>query len=112
MTLAMVSLGGIPPLAGFFGKFLLFKAAIARGASEPAYYWLVGIAIVGVIISLYYYFGVVRAMFWGKEVPNTPLEPSVPARVCLYACVLGMLALGLFPNWLVNLTDQAVKILH
>src|SRR5260370_1040556 len=55
LTLAMVSLAGIPPLAGFFGKFLLFKAAIARGASEPAYYWLVSSAILGVVISLYYY---------------------------------------------------------
>ncbi|HZR16919.1 MAG TPA: NADH-quinone oxidoreductase subunit N [Verrucomicrobiae bacterium] len=112
MTLAMVSLGGIPPMAGFFGKFLLFKAAIARGATEPAYYWLVGIAIFGVVISLYYYFGVVRAMFWAKEAPTTRFEPSVPTRVCLYACVAGMLALGLFPNWLVTLTDQAVKTLH
>ena len=112
MTLAMVSLGGIPPLAGFFGKFLLFKAAIARGADQPAYYWLVAIAIAGVIISLYYYFGVVRAIFWGKEGPPTPIRTSIPIRVCLYGCITGMLALGLFPNWLVDLTGQAVKALH
>jgi NADH-quinone oxidoreductase subunit N len=112
MTLAMVSLAGIPPLAGFFGKFLLFKAAITRGASEPAYYWLVGIAIAGVIISLYYYFGVVRAMFWGKERPSTVVPTSTPIRLCLYGCIAGMLALGLFPDWLVSLTKQAVQVLH
>ncbi|HXI50833.1 MAG TPA: NADH-quinone oxidoreductase subunit N, partial [Candidatus Saccharimonadales bacterium] len=64
MTLAMVSLAGIPPLAGFFGKFLLFKAAIEQG---PSYYWLIGVAIVGVVISLYYYFGVIRAIYWANE---------------------------------------------
>jgi len=112
MTLAMVSLGGIPPLAGFFGKFLLFKAAIARGASDPAYYWLVAIAIAGVVISLYYYFGVVRVMFWGKEPQRTAIQTSPSIRLCLYGCVAGMLALGLFPNWLVNVTTEAVKVLR
>ncbi|HLH57004.1 MAG TPA: NADH-quinone oxidoreductase subunit N [Verrucomicrobiae bacterium] len=109
MTLAMVSLGGIPPLAGFFGKFLLFKAALARGASEPAYYWLVLIAIFGVIISLYYYFGVIRAIFWGKEPQLTPIRASTPVTISLYACALGMLLLGIFPNWLLNAASDAVK---
>jgi NADH-quinone oxidoreductase subunit N len=112
MTLAMVSLAGIPPLAGFFGKFLLLKAAIASGASEPAYYWLVAIAIIGVIISLYYYFGVVRAIFWGKEPQSKPIPTSAPIRVCLVGCVVGMLVLGLFPNWLLNATFEAVKVLR
>jgi NADH-quinone oxidoreductase subunit N len=112
MTLAMVSLAGIPPLAGFFGKFLLFRAAIARGASEPAYYWLVAVAIAGVVISLYYYFGVVRAIFWGKEAQTHPIRTSIPIRASLYACMAGMLVLGLFPNWLVNSATQAVKVLR
>ena len=112
MTLAMISLGGIPPLAGFFGKFLLFKAAIARGATEPAYYWLVAVAIAGVIISLYYYFGVVRTMFWGKQGLTNPIQTSAPMLACLYGCVAGMLALGLFPAWLVRVTDEAVKALR
>jgi NADH-quinone oxidoreductase subunit N len=112
MTLAMVSLGGIPPLAGFFGKFLLFKAALARGAAEPAYYWLVAVAIAGVIISLYYYFGVVRAIFWGKEAGLSPIPTSTPIRIALYGCVAGMLILGLFPNWLVEVTKASVKVLH
>jgi NADH-quinone oxidoreductase subunit N len=112
MMVFMLSLAGIPPLAGFFGKFLLFKAAIARGASDPAYYWLVAIAIVGVIISMYYYFGVVRVMYWGKEPTRAPIHTSTPIRLCLVACVAGMLALGLFPNWLVNVTTEAVKVLR
>jgi NADH-quinone oxidoreductase subunit N len=112
LTLAMVSLGGIPPLAGFFGKFLLFKAAIAQGAVEPAYYWLVGVAIIGVVISLYYYLGVVRAIFWGKEPQTSAIQPSAPIQVCLYGCVAGMLFLGIFPNWLLTMTSLAVKNLQ
>jgi NADH-quinone oxidoreductase subunit N len=112
MTMAMVSLGGIPPLAGFFGKFLILKAAIARGASEPAYYWLVAVAIVGVIISLYYYFGVVRVIFWGKEPQMSPIRTSLPIRISLFACAAGMLALGIFPDWLLNMASEAVKVLQ
>jgi NADH-quinone oxidoreductase subunit N len=110
MTLAMVSLAGIPPLAGFFGKFLLFRAALQQGAAEPAYYWLVGIAVVGVVISLYYYFGVVRAIYWSKDVADpSPIRTSLPLQFSLYGCILGMFLLGLYPNWMVNLTVKAIE---
>ena len=69
LTIAMVSLGGIPPLAGFFGKFLLFKAVIeaAQTTGNHGYYCLAFTALAGVIISLYYYFGVIRAIYWSKD---------------------------------------------
>src|SRR5262249_24247824 len=67
MTLAMVSLAGIPPPAGFFGKFLLLKSVIEQGASHPGYYSLAFTALAGVVISLYYYFGVIRAIYWSKD---------------------------------------------
>src|SRR6185503_19311321 len=99
MTLAMVSLAGIPPLAGFFGKFLLLKAAVEQGAANHAYYWLVAVAIVGVVISLYYYFGVVRAIYWSKDGTDlAPVPISRPIHTALWICVAGMLYLGLFPN--------------
>jgi NADH-quinone oxidoreductase subunit N len=109
MALAMVSLAGIPPLAGFFGKFLLFKAALTQGPVQPACYWLVAVAIAGVVISLYYYFGVVRVMFWpGQPVDASPIQLSMPIQVSLYACILGMFLLGLYPNWLVDVANTAV----
>jgi len=112
MTLAMVSLAGIPPLAGFFGKFLLLKAAVEQGASNHAYYGLVAVAIVGVVISLYYYFGVVRAIYWSKDPADlSPIAVSTPIKVCLYACVTGIFYLGLFPNAVVNAATHAVAAL-
>jgi NADH-quinone oxidoreductase subunit N len=113
MTLAMVSLAGIPPLAGFFGKFLLLKAVIEQGPAFHAYYWLAGVAILGVVISLYYYFGVVRAIYWSNEAADlSPIEVSKPIRISIYGCIAGMLYLGLFPNALVEAAAQAVKLLR
>jgi len=112
MALAMVSLAGVPPLAGFFGKFLLLEAAVEQGASNHAYYWLVAIAIVSVVISLYYYFGVVRAIYWPKDAADlTPVQISTPVKVALYACVIGILYLGLFPNVALNITTRAAASL-
>ena len=112
MTLAMVSLGGIPPMAGFFGKFLLIKAALAQGAAQPAYYWLVAAVLIGVVISLYYYFGVVRAIYWLQEAPDlSPIRTSVPMRVSLGVCIAAMFALGLYPGPFLSWATDAAKVL-
>jgi NADH-quinone oxidoreductase subunit N len=106
MTLALVSLAGIPPLAGFFGKFLLLKAVAEAG---PAYYWLMAVAIVGVVISLYYYFGVVRVIYWSREPADlTPIRVSLPCKLCLGVCVGGMLLLGVYPAGALKLASGAV----
>jgi len=103
MTVAVVSLGGIPPLAGFFGKFLLFRAVIEQGPANSSYYWLAAVAIAGVIISLYYYFGVIRAIYWSKETPDlSPIPLSGAAKFSLAVCVAGIFWLGVFPNTLLN----------
>jgi len=112
MTLAMVSLAGIPPMAGFFGKFLLFKAALEQGATNPAFYWLVGVALFGVVISLYYYGGIIRTIYWSSEPPDlSPLPVSIPTRLTLYLCIAGMLYLGLFPGFAVRVTTEAIAVL-
>ena len=111
LTLAMVSLAGIPPLAGFFGKFLLLKAILEQGAAHHGYYYLAFTALVGVVISLYYYFGVIRAIYWSEETPDlSPIPISWPARLAIFVCVAGMFYLGLFPNALLGLTQQAVLV--
>ena len=113
MTLAMVSLAGIPPLAGFFGKFLLLKAVIEQGPAHPGYYCLTFTALAGVVISLYYYFGVVRAIYWSEDPADlSPIQVSKPIRISIYGCIAGMLYLGLFPNAMVNAAATAVKLLR
>lgn len=111
LSLAMISLAGIPPLAGFFGKFLLLKAVLEKGVAQPAYYWLIAVALVGVVISFYYYLGVVRAIYWGGAPENLPaISVSRPIRFSLYACITGMFYLGIFPNNLIEFASQAVKV--
>jgi len=109
LTLAMVSLAGIPPLAGFFGKFLLLKSIIEQGATNHSYYCLAGIAIIGVVISLYYYFGVIRAIYWAKDPADlSPISVSIPMKACLVVCIVGMLYLGIYPNDALKSADKAV----
>src|ERR1019366_7886949 len=113
LTLAMASLAGIPPLAGFFGKFLLLKAVIEQAPMHPGYYCLAFTALAGVVISLWYYFGVVRAIYWAEDPADlSPIQVSKPIRVSMYGCIAGMLYLGMFPSSLLDLADQAVKLLR
>jgi NADH-quinone oxidoreductase subunit N len=114
LTLAMVSLAGIPPLAGFFGKFLLLKSVIeaAQVTGNHGYYCLAFTTLAGVIISLYYYFGVIRAIYWSKDVPDvSPIELSSPAKLSIWACIAGIFWIGLFPNMVLNITNEAAKAL-
>ena len=114
LSLAMVSLAGIPPMAGFFGKFMLLKAVIENGDTLPGYYVLALTAVVGVAISLYYYLGIVKAVYWGANAPQEQslISVSQPTRYLIYGCIAGMLYLGLAPNFLVNLAVQAVQVFH
>ncbi|WP_445734722.1 NADH-quinone oxidoreductase subunit N [Mariniflexile sp.] len=92
MMLALFSLAGIPPVAGFFGKFFLFVAAASKG-----YYLLVFIAVVNVTISLYYYLLVVRAMFLRKSDQAIPyFKSKLYMRLGLLVTVAGILVLGLY----------------
>ncbi len=113
MSTAMVSLAGIPPLAGFFGKFLLLKAVIDKGATQPAYYWLAFITLAGVVISLYYYFGIIRAIYWSRDIPDTStIVASKPIRAVIWACIAGMFYLGIFPGPAVDWTSTATALLQ
>lgn len=112
LTLAMVSLAGIPPLAGFFGKFLLLKAVIEQGATNSGYYCLAFVALVGVVISFYYYFGVIKTIYFGKSATEaSPITMSLPMKAAICVCIAGMFWLGIAPNSLLELAKQATTVL-
>ena len=92
MMLSLFSLAGIPPLAGFFGKFFLYAAAASKG-----YYFLVFIGVVNATISLYYYLLVVRAMFLRKSDTAIPyFKSNTYMRLGLVLAALGILVAGLY----------------
>jgi len=113
LLLAMVSLAGVPPLAGFFGKFLVLKALLEQGASMSAWYVLGLVAVFGVVVSFWYYFGVVRAMYWGGTVSDpSPLRVPRLAGVSLTACMAGIVLLGVFPAAVWDAALSAVRDLR
>ena len=94
MMLAMFSLGGIPPFAGFFSKFFIFVGACHTGS--VAIYVLVLIALINTIISLYYYLLVVKAMFLRQDDCVIPtIKSHWTERTGLILCVLGIIFIGL-----------------
>ena len=95
MMLAMFSLAGIPPFAGFFSKFFIFTSAINQGSI--AIYVLVLIALINTIISLYYYLLVVKAMFIKDvdEMTVASFRSAFSERLGMWICVAGILGLGL-----------------
>jgi NADH-quinone oxidoreductase subunit N len=113
LALVMVSLAGIPPMAGFTGKFLLLRSVIERGATDSGSYWLAGVAIVGVVISLYYYFAVIRVMYWAKDPPDlSPITVSARVQIPLAVCLVAMIYLGISPGAVLASANEAVKALN
>ncbi|MDE6175033.1 MAG: NADH-quinone oxidoreductase subunit N, partial [Duncaniella sp.] len=93
--LAMFSLAGIPPFAGFFSKFFVFTAAL-NGAASSALYVLVLIALINTIISLYYYLLVVKAMFINEsDSPIATFRSACSERLGMWVCVAGIIGLGI-----------------
>ncbi len=105
MAVFMLSLVGIPPLAGFVGKYYLFSAAIQQG-----YIWLVVVAILTSVISLYYYLGVVRQMYFQTSTEENPVTASGVLKTALIICVIGVLLFGIYPNIILDFAQQAAMV--
>jgi len=90
MFVGLLSLAGVPPLAGFTGKLLVLLAAVA---SQRV--WLVGIGAVNVAISLYYYLMVVKRMYLGKPSSSAPITVDAITQGTLVFLLLGIFAIGM-----------------
>lgn len=106
MLLAMSSLAGVPPMAGFFGKFFILSTAV-----ESGYLWLAAIGLLNVVVSLYYYLGVVKFMYTRPAADPAPLTISLSQRVALYAAMAGIVLLGVYPTPVLDLATAAVSSL-
>jgi NADH-quinone oxidoreductase subunit N len=106
MLLFMLSLGGIPPTAGFMGKFWLFSAAI-----DAQYYWLAVIGVLNSAISLYYYVRIVVFMYLKKEAIGSEPATTPALAVVLGVAVAATLVFGVYPRLLFELADVSARTL-
>jgi NADH-quinone oxidoreductase subunit N len=90
LALALFSLAGVPPTAGFFGKFFLLLAGAGKGN-----YWLIAIAALNMVISFYYYLRIIKVMFMDEnESPVERIRMPLMPKLALYACVAGIVMIG------------------
>jgi NADH-quinone oxidoreductase subunit N len=107
MLVSLFSLAGIPPVAGFFGKFFLFTAAASKGM-----YFLVLFAVLNATVSLYYYLLVVKAMFIDEsDTPIEPLHATAYEKIAMTICVAAILAIGLLSQ-VYDYIHSVIAFLH
>ena len=106
MLLFMLSLGGIPPTAGFMGKFWIFGAAI-----ESGYVWLAVIGVLNSAVSLYYYIRVVVFLWMKSETAGSPIVATPAMVVALGVAAAGTIVLGIYPRPLFELADMSARTL-
>jgi NADH-quinone oxidoreductase subunit N len=95
MALSLLSLAGIPPLAGFMGKYYMFANAISEG-----YMGIILFAIVMSLVGVYYYFKIIIAMFFAEPHDGNDYKISLQHNVLLVVCCIGLLLLGIMPQWI------------
>ncbi len=104
LFIALMSLAGVPPLAGFFGKFVLFVVTIKSGLL-----WLAFIGAVNIIISLYYYLLIVKRLYIDPPRVTSPIVVSWPVRLVLFIAISGIVGIGVFQGPFLEAAMTAVK---
>ncbi len=114
MTLFLLSMAGIPPLGGFTSKFVLFGAAVDVGIVNSLGWllWLAIFAVLNSAISLYYYLRVIRAMYVEEhDGAEVPLTIGMGTTIAVGACLLVVLAIGVWPQWFIDASMEAAQSL-
>ena len=101
LTIAILSLAGIPPLSGFFAKFYVFIAAWGVGAK-----WLVIFAVSNTVISLYYYLRFLKAVYFAEPETREPIRVTLGARMAMSLMMILVLALGVVPTIVYGAFEQ------
>ena len=108
LMVSVFSLAGIPPTIGFTGKFLVFAAAMEKG-----YFTLVLIAMINVVISLYYYLLILKAAYMQEPAETqAPLHVSPPVKILAGLLVCVMVVAGIFPRYLIELASAAAAVFN
>jgi NADH-quinone oxidoreductase subunit N len=105
MAIFMFSLAGIPPTAGFMGKFYIFASAVKSG-----FVWLVVLGAINSVISIYYYLRVIVTMYFSAPAENPDILPSStpPLTVALSVAATGVLVMGVFPSLFWALAQSSI----
>lgn len=106
LIISMLSMAGIPPAAGFIGKFYLFSEVAKQG-----YLWLVFLAMAMSVVSIYYYAGVIKAVVLGKGDNVEPIKISGSLKLVMAICIIMILVMGLYPGPITNWTISASAFL-
>jgi NADH-quinone oxidoreductase subunit N len=110
MFIFMLSLAGIPPLAGFFGKFYVFAAVVKTSGASLGLLWLVIIAIVMSAVSLYYYLQVLKQIYVAAPTAEGRLHVSAPMTAALVMCAALTILFGCFPDMLIAKLIEVIQL--
>ncbi len=112
MSVFMLSLGGLPMTGGFIGKYFLFGGLLERGKADGKswYYWLAGWAIINTVVSFYYYVRFIKVMYLGDRVADDkPLSLSPSLQTALVVSLVGVIAIGVFPQPVISIVQDLVR---
>ena len=106
MAIFMLSLAGVPPLAGFMGKFYLFSSAVQADLT-----WLAIIGVLNSVVSAFFYLRVIVVMYMKEDEESKPLSLSWSLLVAVALAALGVIVLGLWPSPLLDMAQRAIVVL-